>query len=205
MRAGVELVASPLAWGIEIPHERPSNDNLTSSVNNALLFLYKHPDPVVELYFSLYLSHQSAPRLSSAYAEFSEGYRALCEWTARARAMDVENEVARAVEQALEIVGKSACILVLGCGSVVPPSLPEWGAVMDFDGVLLARALADGRYRGRHCVGIATTLRDTFDVVIISSRLAGLWDRWGGLVLAEADRLAPVVLVPFLQAHQRAS
>jgi len=112
--------------------------------------------------------------------------------------------VARAVEQALEIAGKSACILVLGCGGAVPPSLPDWGAVMDFDGVLLARALADGRYWGRHCVGIATTLRDTFDVVIISSRLAGLWDRWGGLVLAEADRLAPVVLVPFLQAHLRA-
>jgi hypothetical protein len=68
--------------------------------------------------------------------------------------------------------------------------------LFDFDRAVLDRALADGRHQGHHAIGLRTPLADgSVDRVLITSRLAGLWGRWGDDVLAEALRIgrhAPV-------------
>jgi hypothetical protein len=66
---------------------------------------------------------------------------------------------------------------------------------------LLARALADGRHTGYQLIGIRTPLRTgSVDTVIITSRLGGLWDRWGEQVLAEAHRIGRQVRGPWSAA-----
>jgi len=57
-------------------------------------------------------------------------------------------------------------------------------------------ATRDGRHSGRHAIGLRTTLPDqSVDRVLITSRLAGLWPRWGAEILAEARRIGRKVEV----------
>jgi hypothetical protein len=69
--------------------------------------------------------------------------------------------------------------------------------LLDFDRELLDRAQRYG-HAGRYTLGLRTGLPDkAFDVVVITSRLRGLWELWGKNLLQEAQRIGQDVRVPF--------
>ncbi|WP_239678811.1 class I SAM-dependent methyltransferase [Natronosporangium hydrolyticum] len=125
----------------------------------------------------------------------ARAYQALERWQWQARGMDVRAELADASTGMAP--GR---IAAFGCGATVPASWPPDGALIDFDSDLLARAGAERPGAPRvHAIGIHTPYPDEyFDRVVISSRLAGLWDQHGELLLAEARRIGREVHVPLL-------
>jgi glycosyltransferase involved in cell wall biosynthesis len=175
--AGTRFLISRDAWAIELPQSRRLMGNRQSMLRNARYFLRKHPDPVVEIagdslrYPDLWLVESGAAALAGAMAA--------------ARPLDVRPELQRA---ALDIT-PGASVAVFGCGRSVPASLPPC-VLFDFDPGLLADALADGRHTGHHAIGLRTPLAPgSVDEVIVTSRLGGLWDRWGEVIAAEAHRV----------------
>jgi hypothetical protein len=114
----------------------------------------------------------------------------LASWTEQARELDVAAEI----ESALRELPAGASVVVFGCGGSVPPSLPP-AALLDFDAALLAKATADGRHVGHHAIGLRTHLAaKSADAVIVTSRLRGLWPRYGERITAEAWRVGRRVL-----------
>lgn len=84
---------------------------------------------------------------------------------------------------------------VFGVGGNLPASAPPT-VVLDFDRQLLDQAVSGGRCTGHHAIGLRTPLPDkSFDVVIVTSRLAGPLERWGRELLAEAHRVGRDVRV----------
>jgi hypothetical protein len=95
---------------------------------------------------------------------------------------------------ALRQLPAGASVVVFGFGGPVPASLPP-ATLLDFDAALLARATADGRHAGHHAIGLRTPLAaKSADAVIITSRLRGLWPRYGKRITAEARRVGRRVL-----------
>jgi glycosyltransferase involved in cell wall biosynthesis len=183
-RGGATFSLSRQAWTIELPHERRNKGNRQSMLRNARYFVKKHPEPIAELY-----------RDALAYPDLGlmeSGTAALNAWTAQAAALDVLPELRRACED----IAADAGVAIIGCGGLVPRSLQP-ATLLDFDQRLLARALESSPHTGHHALGLRTPLRSSaFDVVIITSRLAGLWDRWGKDVLSEAHRIGATVRGP---------
>lgn len=194
----VPITFSREAWAIEWPHERDVEANDEENSRNAQIFIEKHRDPVVEIYCSMYPKGVFDPPIEYEY-------RDLCAWSERARDLDVTAELAEATR---DVAGKPVTVAVFGCGGSVPPSWsnPATRYVLaDFDATLAARAAADGRHASHHAIGLCTALPDkAADLVIISSRLRGLWDRWGKDLLAEAYRVGKTVRVPFLDDREGA-
>jgi glycosyltransferase involved in cell wall biosynthesis len=183
-RHGAAMVVSPGAWTIELPHERRLVANRQNLRRNSILFLHKHPDPMVELLCSAHLRDAEMP--------LDAGSQVLSSWSRRSAGMDVLAEL-RAAAAGLP---EGASVAVVGCGPAVPASLPP-SVLLDFDAELLGKALADGRHTGYNLIGVRTPLRArSVDAVIITSRLRGLWDRWGDLVTAEAHRIGRQVTGP---------
>ncbi|HXL18129.1 MAG TPA: hypothetical protein VN961_11485, partial [Streptosporangiaceae bacterium] len=59
-----------------------------------------------------------------------------------------------------------------------------------FDRDLLDQALAAGYSSAHHAIGLRTPLADQcVDTVLITSRMAGLWMRWGDDIMAEGQRI----------------
>ena len=80
--------------------------------------------------------------------------------------------------------------LPMGGARALPPA-----ALLDFDAALLAKATADGRHAGYHAIGLRTQLATkSADAVILTSRLRGLWPRYGERITAEAQRVGRLVL-----------
>jgi GT2 family glycosyltransferase len=187
-RHDVSFAVSREAWGIESPHERDHTANAEPWLRNLRRLLDTHREPVVELY-AVCAAQQVLTPVETAY-------RALCDWQRLARGMDVRAELAEAVTGP-ECQGR---IAVVGCGDAIPSHWPRRCALVDFDPELLARAGADRPDATRvHAVGVHTPFPDrSFDLVVISSRLAGLWDRYGELLLGEARRIGRRVRVPLI-------
>jgi Glycosyl transferase family 2/N-terminal domain of galactosyltransferase len=181
---GLRYQVSREAWTIEMPHERRLKANRQSNKRNLLRILHKHCEPVTELVCSA--------ELRDAALTAEPDHAALRAWTWDAAGLDVRAEI----EKAAQDVPAGASIAIIGCGAAIPASLPPC-ILVDFDRRLLARALASDRHTGYQLIGIRTPLRaGSVDAVIITSRLSGLWDRWGGQVLAEAHRIGRQVLGP---------
>jgi validoxylamine A glucosyltransferase len=182
-RNGVTMVLSREAWTIEMPAERSVKGLLYSLMRNGRLFLDKFREPDIELVVDGYLG----PRLGTIMSE-SE---ALHRWTQEARALEVRPEI----EAAAAGLDADARVAVFGCG----PSVPDWlppAVLADFDAGLLARALADGKHAGHHAIGLRTALpSNSADVVIVTSRLAGLWDTHGDQIMHEAARVGRRVVL----------
>jgi glycosyltransferase involved in cell wall biosynthesis len=184
-RRGVPFAASRDAWTIELPHKRHLNANFQSVGRNGRYFLKKHGEPMAEIAFGAF-KDRTPGRIESDCA-------ALASLTRDAADLEVSAEI----EKATQDIPAGATVAIFGCGGVLPPSLPPC-IVMDFDARLLARALADGRHTGHHAIGLRTPLRTgSVDMVIITSRLSGLWDLWGERLLAEARRIGHQVRGPF--------
>jgi len=183
-RNGVALSLSLDAWTIELPVDRAVKRRLGSLMRNVRIFHDKFPEPFVEML---------ADGLRNFEMDTMEADSAmLARWTERARELDVAAEI----ESALGELPAGASVTVFGCGAPVPASLPP-STLLDFDAALLAKATADGRHAGYHAIGLRTALATkSADAVIVTSRLRGLWPRFGERITAEAQRVGRRVLGP---------
>jgi glycosyltransferase involved in cell wall biosynthesis len=182
-RNGATMVLSREAWTIEMPAQRSVKALLYGLMRNGRLFLDKFREPDIELLADGYLGTRISTTMSESYA--------LHRWTREARDLEVRAEI----EAAAAGLGADARLAVFGCG----PSVPDWlppAVLADFDAGLLARALADGRHAGHHAIGLRTALPSgSADVVIVTSRLAGLWDTHGNQIMHEAGRVGRRVVL----------
>jgi glycosyltransferase involved in cell wall biosynthesis len=180
---GSAMALSRDAWTIELPAERPVKRLIHSLMRNGRLFLDKYPEPYVEILADAYLS----VRLTTVW---DEGL-ALERWTREARGLEVRAEIATAAAA----LAADAKLVIFGCG----PSVPEWlppAVLADFDAGLLAMATAGGTHTGHHAIGLRTVLPSkSADVVIVTSRLRGLWDCYGAQIVREAGRVGRRVVV----------
>ena len=180
---GSTMVLSRDAWTIEIPVKRPVKALLYSLIRNGRLFLDKFREPNIELLVDGYLSR----RLTAAMADS----HTLDRWTRAARDLEVRAEI----EAAAAGLAADARLAIFGCG----PSVPDWlppAALADFDADLLAEAIKGGSHTGYHAIGLRTALPSkSADVVIITSRLGGLWDRHGDQIMREAARVGRRVVL----------
>lgn len=180
-RHGVGTVADRGCWAVDSPHERDIEQNLSSNHRNMLRFLLKHGDPAIELCWAGFTAGRLWP---------IEGwYLALRDWQEKARGLTVADEIAAGLDEA----PAGGRIVVFGCGAAVPAGLPP-AVLVDFDPEALAAT--GGDHRRLHAVGVRTELPDdSADLVLITSRLSGVWETWGERILAEAHRVAPRVWV----------
>ena len=185
-QVGQQFVVSREAWSIEVPIQRNLRAIRQSSKRNSLRILRKHCEPVMELFCAADLRDETFLIESDSAALWS--------WEREAADLEVRTEL----EEAVADLPAGASVTIFGCGAAVPSSIAA-ATLLDFDSRLLARALADGRHTGYQLIGLRTPLRTgSTDVVIITSRLSGLWDRWGTQVLAEAHRIGRQVRRPWL-------
>jgi GT2 family glycosyltransferase len=180
-RHGVPIRMNRGAWAIESPHERNTAANTASVKRNMLQFLEKSHEPVNELTWALIMQE--------IMFTFDDEYRALLRWAAESKYLDVADEIEQAVGRRTS--GNAVPrICVIGCGADIPDCVAPGAVLVDFDEQLLSKALADGRHTGRYAVGLHLTLPDQFaDLVVITSRMSGLWPHWGNMVLDEARRV----------------
>ncbi|TDC44243.1 glycosyltransferase [Micromonospora sp. KC213] len=184
----IPFTLSRSAWVIEGPHEREWESNMDSNHHNIEMLLNKHPEPVNEIGFALLTKDQ--------YWSWENDYRALLDWAAEARDLDVAKEL----QEAVEGLQPGDRVAVLGCGPQVPAGLSS-AVLFDFDRDLLERALANTAYTGHHALGLRTPLPDhSVDVVLITSRLRGMFDRWGLDLVREARRIGREVRAPGLES-----
>jgi glycosyltransferase involved in cell wall biosynthesis len=171
------------AWTIEISKGRPVKRFIYSLMRNGRLFLDKYREPYIEILVDAYLS----VRFDTIMADSA----ALDQWRREARDLEVRAEI----EAAAAGLPGNVRIAVLGCGSSVPESLPS-AALADFDADLLSRATAGGSHTGYHAIGLRTAIPSrSADVVIVTSRLGGLWDRYGDRIMEEAGRIGQRVVL----------
>ncbi|WP_422771034.1 glycosyltransferase [Plantactinospora sp. WMMC1484] len=176
-RRGLPIRFDRSAWVIESLQERKRREQLDQFKQNMLRLVARHPEPVIEIGWALVDDDLFWP--------WEDDYTDLLRHTREVRALDVAAEI----EQALRGSSPTGTVAVVGAGGHLPDSLRP-ATVMDFDRELLDRAVRDGRHAGHHALGLRTPLADrSVDVVVITSRLAGLWDRWKDRLLAEAHRV----------------
>ncbi|MFC4069015.1 glycosyltransferase [Actinoplanes subglobosus] len=176
-RSGLRFAFDRDAWVIEVPHESDWDVQDETYRVNMRQFLATHRRPEIEIGERL-VFHGSG-------LDWSEHVQALNEWAVKAREVDVAEEVAAAVREA----GPGARIAVFGCGAHRPDTTVP-AQLCDFDLDLLEQATAGGGHTGHHAIGIHTPLADrSVDVVVLTSRLAGLRPRWDEDLHAEAARV----------------
>lgn len=188
-RQGVRFRLGRAAWAVESPHERDPGAHADSVTRNALYMLTKYPEPALELNWAWFATGQwlREPNSAALHAQ----YRSALEWTRQAHdSLHVDDEIAEAVRD----VPAGSRIAVFGCGEALPGSLPS-AAVFDFDAEVIAALIKDERgHRVEHAIGLRTTLPDqSVDLVVITSRLQGLWPAHSDLILAEARRIGASV------------
>jgi glycosyltransferase involved in cell wall biosynthesis len=181
----IPFVVGREAWALELPGPRDMEFRIRDVKANAWYFLGKHHEPVAELLWRNLLAED--------LWQIEDEYQAVLDWTEKARGLDVRSEIEDGISESAD---KPVRVAIFGCGAELPSALPP-STLVDFDRSLLDQGLADGRHRGDHAIGIRTPLRDqSVDLVIITSRLSGLWERWGDDILAEARRIGRNVRGP---------
>jgi glycosyltransferase involved in cell wall biosynthesis len=187
-RKAVPFAVSPEAWAVDLPHERDDAANWESNKRNVERFLRKFglADPQLELIWLLLKQE--------LFWETEEYYQTVQTCTEQSRDLDVTGEI----ERSLALLPPGQRIAVFGSGGKPPASLPP-AVLVDYDRGLL-EASSGGEHELRHNIGIRTPLADqSVHAVIITSRLRGLWDKWGDHILAEAHRVGQDVHIPWLQ------
>lgn len=192
-RHGIRFHFSQQAWVVHAPHERDWPEQLKELGVNVARFLGKHPEPVAEIGWALITRYQMV-------WPWEQEYVALGQAAGQARA-DVADEIA----MALAGCDEGERIAIFGAGARLPDgAAPAY--LIDYDRELLGPALRatgepDGGSvgapaAGHHAIGLRTPLEDQcVGTVIITSRLAPLWERWGKDILAEAQRVGRTVRV----------
>jgi glycosyltransferase involved in cell wall biosynthesis len=163
-------------WAIESPHDRDVQANSVSNRRNALQFLLKHGEPVVELCWAWITG--------DCPWSIEKEYRTLRDWTRKADGLHVDDEIRAATRESRT----GDRLAIFGCGRSLPEPLPT-SALFDFDASQLRR---EGRtpHAAHHGIGLRTALPDrSVDLVVVTSRLSGLWPQHGEGILAEAHRI----------------
>jgi len=195
-RRGLTFRVTRPGWVIEWPHQRPDIAVLLEQLKtNFERYVRRSPEPVMELGWAL-------TGMDRPMFDWNDEYHKLNVWRCAARDLSVAGEI----EDALRHAPPGGRVAVVGCGGTLPRS-PHDFIAMDFDRDLLAGALGDGRHPGYNSIGLRTPLPDRYaDTVVFTSRMSGLWDRWGDDLLAEAARIGTVVVrgQPAVADSQRA-
>jgi glycosyltransferase involved in cell wall biosynthesis len=186
-RRGLTFRITRDGWVIEWPHERAPFPVLKKqNKDNLERYLCRTPEPVFEIGFGVLDLGLPMYMPEPLFGELNE-------WSGKIRGLTVAGEIAEAVGN----VPAGKRIAVLGCGGVLPASLPP-AVVMDFDRSLLDQALAVGRHVGYNSIGLRTPLAErSVDTVVITSRLSGLWERWHEVLTREAERIGEQVIRTF--------
>ncbi|WP_151772167.1 glycosyltransferase [Streptomyces abyssomicinicus] len=188
-KAGAGFRVGREAWAIETPHERDPAGNAESVVHNALHLLRKFPEPAVELNWAWFATGDWLVQDNSA--TLHGRYASLLDWTREAGGLSVRQEI----ETLIQDVPAGSRVAVFGCGGSLPPSLPDDAVLLDFDERVVAGAAAGGSsHRVRHGLGVRTCLPEqSVDLVVVTSRLRGVWEPYGKLILDEAHRVGRTV------------
>lgn len=182
-RHGLRFHLTRSAWVVEAPHPRDMTANWADNELNIAQFHDKYPEPLAEIGWALITSSPED------YWRWEDDYRQLL----AEEAGQVGDEILGAVRD----LPAGARVAVFGSGADVPPGLPPGTMLVDFDSAALRAAATSGPWRTHHGIGMRTPLADRCtDLVVLTSRLAGLWPRWGDRILAEAGRVGARVAAP---------
>jgi validoxylamine A glucosyltransferase len=192
---GITLRLSREAWAVELPYEHDHSNDETA-IDNFRLILDKHRAPLVEMCVTVAMSRAAIPLKRRSRSRVEPPCQALLSWTRKACGITVTRELDEATSG---LAGRPRRIAVFGCGAAVPRRWASDGSsytLLDFDGGLLQQAGRSGPYNLLHAIGSQTGYpAGAFDLVVISSRLRGLWDRLADPLLAEAGRIGHEVVV----------
>jgi glycosyltransferase involved in cell wall biosynthesis len=178
--AGIPFEVSRDAWVIEAPHDRDQKDRLRSTRHLAEYFYEKHQQPIVEVFLAVLMKNKLL------YPTFYHECREFLDWCEHSRSLDIREEL----ETISSRVPPGETVAIFGCGEVIPLSLSR-AILCDYDQGLLIKALKKPADRRYNVVGLRNPLAsNSVDHVIFTSRMQGLWARWHGELLAEADRIA---------------
>lgn len=171
-------------WAIELMESRNTAANEESSRRNMEMFLQNcdRLTPAREI-LALALSVSL-----SLFYDLQEYYRALIEWEMQAKGIDVQQEV----ESFCRSLPPGERVAILGVGSSIPESRPD-AMLFDFDRQFTrtAQMPACGIH---HRIGLRTGLPDnSIDSLLITSRMRGIWERFGDPIMLEAKRVASSV------------
>ena len=186
---GVSFQVSRQAWAIEVPHHRDTAHNIGGLLGNLRIMLDKHQyrDPVLEMVWLLMITH------TVGISALETTTRSVAEWTEACRGTDAEREL----ELAFASIPPGRRVAVFGAGPVVPTAALD-AILADFDPAVVARLRAAGGREVLNNLGVRTALPDgAVDVVVITSRLTGVWEQFGAWILAEARRIGTDVRHPF--------
>jgi len=176
-RRGVRFHFSADAWVVDVPHPRDLYDLREQLAQQVAYFLTLHREPLIEIGYALTVRH--------LLWSWEADYAALLAWEAEV----ADRGVAAELTEAIRDLPAGTRIAVIGAGGDVPRDLPVM-TLIEFDRAHVRRLRAEGRHTVLHALGLRTSLPDrSVDVVVITSRLAGLWDRWAGDLRAEALRI----------------
>ncbi|MGW3959578.1 glycosyltransferase [Amycolatopsis sp. NPDC005003] len=191
-RRGLEIHLGFDAWVVDVPHPRDMSVLMPQLVRQFRVLLDLHREPLFEIGVAL----MARQHMWKWDAENSR----LDAWRREAAGRGVAAEIATAIRD----LPAGTKIAVIGSGGEIPEDAPPM-VVMDFDRGLVARAAGAGRHFGHHALGLRTPLLEqSVDTVVITSRLDGLWERWGDDLLGEARRIGREVRV-FAGAGERAA
>jgi glycosyltransferase involved in cell wall biosynthesis len=176
-RDGVQLKVDADIWAVVAPHDRDTSANDADLETNLTRFLAKHPEPIVEIGWGVVAKGLILP--------WESDYLRLDAWREKVADLNVRDEIAELLQGTIP----GDRVAVIGCGGDVPDTLDS-AVLVDFDEQLLHKAAAGTNHRTCHAVGIRTQLPDqAVDTVVITSRVAGLWDSWSNQILREASRI----------------
>ncbi|MFH8470796.1 glycosyltransferase [Streptomyces sp. NPDC017991] len=192
-RGGTAFTVSRVAWALDTPHQRSPGDDLASNAANIAMLADKHPEPVTELLWAFFARPADRFEIHHEW-NVEDEYRLVLAAAERARGTDVRAELA-----ALHGFPADQRVAVLGCGADLPAGRTAGVRWFDFDGRLAGAAAPGGRVE--HALGVRLPCADgSVDRILVTSRLAGLWERWQEHIVAEGHRLGARVEVPFLHS-----
>ena len=192
---GCPVVWAPEAWAVEATHARETAVNWESCKRNSLTFYEKSPEPRLELFWAVI----------QGWAD--ETLHEEWEFVRTRLAPVPQDDLTDELDGATRVLPAKAPgliprVAVIGCGDSLPG---RWRhAEADFTLVDLEaeslQALRPERdpdgFQRVNAIGLRTPFADgSFDVVVLTSRLRGVWPRWGRLLLAEAGRIGGEVRV----------
>ncbi|MEU3855372.1 glycosyltransferase [Streptomyces sp. NPDC029554] len=192
---GLPMTISRESWGIEAPHERTHDANVSTLLRNCDLFLSKHPSLLPELFWAV--------TNRGIYGSVETERRRFEEWSAQARGQRVLEEIESALDTLPPSQGTQR-VAVFGSGTEGLPAASRDDVELflcDFDEAVLSRQQgSDGdAVSFWHLSGLRTPWPDQyFDLAVITSRMDGPRQAWGEAFSTEAYRIAGSVAEPSL-------
>jgi validoxylamine A glucosyltransferase len=178
---GISFALCKEGWVVELIENRDTASNDRTSSRNMERFLQKFDPLTPEKEIIAMLLSVS----QSLFNDLQEYYKALVEWQNEAKGIDVLEEVRRFCQES----PSDERIAILGVGSSIPESRPD-AILFDFDKDFI-RAMSEPACGIHQRIGLRTGLPDnSIDSLLITSRMRGIWGRFGDPVMLEAKRVA---------------